>query len=246
MKKKFAVSFLLFLCASVAFAQGQNTCGGLYGVPVFTSNGNPYPCSSACTNDANCTWWAWYQTQAQTAIWPEPLPHLVGDAGSVWVTDAQAAHWGTTTTPTVGSIAVNYSPGHVAYVQAVNGSTVTVSEMNCDYPAESYRNPTDYPASFFSYYITPRPKVNSIWPSPPTHSSSNQTLYTYGGAFEPGMTVLVTFPSGGTGTLSGTQITRVSSTQVNLTVTLNATGTWSFVYKNPDGGWSAPFYFTVN
>jgi surface antigen len=238
-KNLFVVS--LFLLCVAGMQAGDNYCYN----SQFYSPSNPYQCS-ICSNDANCTWWAWYQTQAQTSIWPESLPGFAGDAGQAWVTGAQNAHWGVTTTPTAGSIAVSTSIGHVAYVISTDGTGVNVSEMNCNYPSESYRNPYHWAYSTFQYYITPRPKINSIWPSPPTHSGSNQTIYTYGGAFEPNLTVLVTFPGGGQGTLSGSQIQYVSSTQINLQVTLNGTGTWSFVYKNPDGGWSSTFYFTVN
>jgi hypothetical protein len=124
---------------------------------------------------------------------------------------------------------------------------VTVSEMNCDYSSASYRNPYHWNNGIFQWYITPRPKINSIWPALPSHEGTNQVIYAYGGAFEPNLQILVTFPNGGQAILSGSgQIQFVSSTQINLHITLNAPGTWHFVVKNPDGGWSSTFSFYVN
>lgn len=55
-----------------------------------------------------------------------------GDA-KMWLTNAKAYGYETGKTPVVGSIVVtteNRRYGHVAYVESVSGSTITVSEMN--------------------------------------------------------------------------------------------------------------------
>src|SRR5579883_1451760 len=50
------------------------------------------------------------------------------------------------------------------------------------------------------------PSISSISPSSPTASGSNQNITVFGSGFQAGLTVTVTFPSGGSATLSGTQI----------------------------------------
>ena len=47
---------------------------------------------------------------------------------SAWVSSARSQGLATGSTPQVGAVA--QSGNHVAYVEAVNGNTVTVSEMN--------------------------------------------------------------------------------------------------------------------
>lgn len=55
------------------------------------------------------------------------LPNMLGNGGQ-WSASASARGYATGSTPRVGAVAEQ--PGHVAYVEAVNGSMVTVSEMN--------------------------------------------------------------------------------------------------------------------
>lgn len=84
--------------------------------------GNPY-------RRGECTWWAWRKRQ--------DLPYFPGIAGDAlnWATSAARRHIPVGTRPVVGAIAV-FRPfqrgagylGHVAYVEAVNGDTVTISE----------------------------------------------------------------------------------------------------------------------
>ena len=64
-----------------------------------------------------CTYWVWSK---------RPVPGW-NDASN-WKWQAQRDGWTVSSTPVVGAIA--WEPGHVAYVESVNGSTVTVSEMN--------------------------------------------------------------------------------------------------------------------
>lgn len=67
----------------------------------------------------NCTWYV-------KEMRPD-LPNNLGNGGS-WVANAAAMGLPTGSTPRVGAVAEE--PGHVAYVEAVNGSYITISEMN--------------------------------------------------------------------------------------------------------------------
>jgi surface antigen len=87
---------------------------------------NPYPC---CSNGGNCTWWAW---EAACCNWKVGLPGW-GNANQ-WAGNAKAnASYEVKTSAVVGSIGVRVSGtyGHVVYVTAVSGSTITVTEMSC-------------------------------------------------------------------------------------------------------------------
>lgn len=64
-----------------------------------------------------CTYWV--STQRSVGQW---------NNASDWLWQAKRDGWATGSTPVVGAIAWEY--GHVAYVTAVNGDMVTVSEMN--------------------------------------------------------------------------------------------------------------------
>lgn len=89
-------------------------------------------------------WCTWYAKQMR----PD-LPNNLGNGGQ-WVANARAQGIPTGTTPRVGAIAEQ--SGHVAYVEAVNGDQVTVSEMGWNYSQGSYNRRT-VPASTFWGYI---------------------------------------------------------------------------------------------
>lgn len=78
------------------------------------------------------------------------VPRGWGNART-WLQRAAASGYKTGTTPAVGAIA--WTPfgryGHVAYVEAVNGNTVTISEMN--YVRWNRVNTRTVPASAFQY-----------------------------------------------------------------------------------------------
>ncbi len=87
---------------------------------------DPYPC---CSNGGNCTWWAWDQACCH---WAVGLPGW-GNANQ-WAGNAKAhPNYQVLSYPVVNSIAnrVSGSYGHVAWVTAVKGSSVTVTEQNC-------------------------------------------------------------------------------------------------------------------
>lgn len=78
-----------------------------------------------------CTWYAWLKRQ--------DLPWFAGEAGNAgnWYTSAQARGIPTGTTAVAGAIVV-FAPGqdgaghygHVAYVESVNGNSITISEAH--------------------------------------------------------------------------------------------------------------------
>ena len=67
----------------------------------------------------NCTWYVYNQKPNIGSFW--------GNAGS-WISSAQAAGFATGAAPVAGAIGAQ--PGHVVYVESVNGDMVSISEMN--------------------------------------------------------------------------------------------------------------------
>lgn len=84
-----------------------------------------------------CTWWAINEFHAYTGYYPNLVaPGNNGDA-QYWAGNAIYNGWTVTATPRANAIAVfppwkngAGSVGHVAWVTAVSGSQITVSEMN--------------------------------------------------------------------------------------------------------------------
>jgi len=139
-------------------------CGG------YTDNcpceaSNPFGCQLG-----NCTWWAWHRI---CCIWgAEPAWEIVSN----WGLPIKTCDWDDKArnrtffkvnhTPAIQTVAVreahadNYDYGHVAWVEAVNGNQVTVTEMawGVSYPG-GYRTRT-YDAGYFDggyihYYHDP-------------------------------------------------------------------------------------------
>jgi len=138
-----ASAFLVALPAHAVYQCGPETddctCGG----------SNPFPC---CDNGGNCTWWAW---QSACCHWGIVVP-MLGNANTWAGVAASDPNFEVLSYPVVNSIACRVSGeyGHVAWVTAVNGSTITVSEMNCwgNYGVRDWT----YDASYFDggYIVT--------------------------------------------------------------------------------------------
>jgi hypothetical protein len=112
----------------------EDQCGG----------GNIYPC---CDNGGNCTWWAW---ESVCRNWHVALTNW-GNANT-WAGHANVdPNYDVLSTPVVGSIATRDlgTFGHVAWVIAVNGSTVTVTEENCCGTCAGGMRQYTYQASYF-------------------------------------------------------------------------------------------------
>jgi surface antigen len=109
-----------------------------------------------------CTWWAIDEFHGYTGLYPDFFdPANDGNAG-YWATDAAYDGWTVTGTPRVDSIAVfppgvngAESDGHVAWVTAVSGSQITISEMNGPAGWDQVDTRTLTPDSSVSYILAP-------------------------------------------------------------------------------------------
>lgn len=98
-------------------------------VPVVTQNAPQVAQISSQAVSGNtydygyCTWYVKNRR-------PD-LPNRMGNANA-WYGSAQAMGLSTGSVPRVGAVGVSFAGfyGHVVYVESVNGSTITVSEMN--------------------------------------------------------------------------------------------------------------------
>lgn len=108
--------------------QRQNTARG-----AVNTSSSP---SLSWWASGNCTWYV--ASQRPVGYW--------NDASS-WLWQAQRDGWATGTTPQVGAIA--WEPNHVSLVIAVNGSNITVSEMN--YKGYGVVSTRTAPASQFKF-----------------------------------------------------------------------------------------------
>lgn len=122
-----------------AKAQGASSCCG------YSSSSNPYPCAcSSKPSTGNCTWWAWKKAKDE---WGKSLPSW-GNA-MYWASKAKSAGYpvkSTAASKTIGCNTWVAGYGHVAWVQSVSGSNVSMSEMN--YCSTCKKDKT-YPASWF-------------------------------------------------------------------------------------------------
>lgn len=98
---------------------------------------------SSAGNTYSYGWCTWYAKQMR----PD-LPNNLGNGGQ-WVANARAQGIPTGTTPRVGAIAEQ--SGHVAYVEAVNGGMVTVSEMGYNYTSGTVTRRTVAASTFWGY-----------------------------------------------------------------------------------------------
>ncbi|HNS95807.1 MAG TPA: CHAP domain-containing protein [Polyangiaceae bacterium] len=122
-------------------AQAVYQCGPEKDECICGGN-NPFPC---CDNGGNCTWWAW---QSACCHWGVIVP-MLGNANTWAGVAANDPAYEVLSYPVPNSIACRASGayGHVAWVTSVNGSKITVSEMNCwgNYGVRDW----SYDASFF-------------------------------------------------------------------------------------------------
>ncbi len=110
----------------VAAAQPVTANGGYYQAAAQTQGyaaQSSAPRGSSAGNTyayGNCTWYVKNRRG--------DLPNMLGNGGS-WAANASRQGFATGSTPRAGAVAEQ--PGHVAYVESVNGDgTVTISEMN--------------------------------------------------------------------------------------------------------------------
>jgi hypothetical protein len=89
------------------------------------------------------------------------------------------------------------------------------------------------------------PVISSLSPASPQAGPGNQAFTVSGSGFQDGQTVTVTFPGGGSATLSGSQVQNVTATSFTLLMTLADAGTYSLRVNSPNLTQSAPFGFTT-
>jgi surface antigen len=95
--------------------------------PAYTATPQPSAQPVVAASSAGNTYYQGYCTWYAKQRRPD-LPNMLGNGGQ-WVANAAARGYATGTAPRAGSIAE--IPGHVAYVEAVNGDgTIVISEMN--------------------------------------------------------------------------------------------------------------------
>ena len=95
--------------------------------PVYSQTYTPGSQAVYATDSAGNTYFKGYCTWYAKERRPD-LPNMLGNGGQ-WVASASAQGYATGSDPRVGAVAE--SPGHVAYVESVNGDgTITISEMN--------------------------------------------------------------------------------------------------------------------
>lgn len=91
------------------------------------------------------------------------------------------------------------------------------------------------------------PVIDSICPSAPRATVGNQFVSVTGVNFQSGLTVTVSFPNGGSATLSGTQILFFSSISFVMQIDFNGNpGVYSIRVNNPNGAQSNTLSFQVN
>jgi hypothetical protein len=93
--------------------------------------------------------------------------------------------------------------------------------------------------------ISEVPRIDSISPAIPVHSSQDRDININGINFQTNLTVRITFPNGDSTTLSGTQIRNVNPNSFVMRATLGNVGLWKIRVDNPDGGQSNSFPFNV-
>jgi len=120
---------------TIANSEGSLISSGSY-TPTYGNNGYDF---------GTCTWYVASQI---------PVPSNWGNADT-WAYFAALSGWNVSSTPTVGAIAQTSGMsawGHVAIVTAVNGGTITVSDMND--PLWDRVTTHTFPVSTFQNYIT--------------------------------------------------------------------------------------------
>ncbi|HMT09438.1 MAG TPA: M23 family metallopeptidase, partial [Pyrinomonadaceae bacterium] len=173
-----------------------------------------------------------------------------------------------TANPIDQNIAVNgsnYQQGLTVTVTFPNGGTATLGGTQIQNVTSSsfvmritlasagtwcirVNNPNGGQSSTFCFTVqsgVQSATIYSINPATPIARTTDQDVIVSGGNFQENLVVDITFPAGGGTTLSGSQIQNVSSSSFIMRATLNAAGNWTIKVRNPDGGQSNIFGFTV-
>jgi surface antigen len=167
MTRLLALLSLVAVLVAASPALAVYSCGGVND-DCQCGMDNPYPC---CNNgngkSSNCTWGAWHHA---CCGWGKGLPGW--SHAKYWAGNANAhPDYEVHGSPKVSSIGCKDTGtyGHVAWVTAVNGGSVTVHEQSCCEGSSCWPNcswcingyaTTGYQASYYSGgYITPKGAV---------------------------------------------------------------------------------------
>lgn len=111
------------------------------------------------------------------------------------------------------------------------------------------RNPNGAESDAFALQVgssaDSAPQVTAISPSTVVRSAQSVLIVLQGRNLESASNITMTPPSGASVTLGGNQILSISSTEIDLSVVLNAAGTYTFVVTSGLGGSSTPISLTV-
>jgi pseudomonalisin len=150
--------------------------------------------------------------------------------------------------------------GYTGNVQSIAGAAITSAtstqiqvSINVGITARTWAIAVMNPSGTASNIVTLQvnappvaPVITSLSPSPMTGSASNQTLTINGSGFQPGLVVLAGY-TGSTQTLSGSAITSLTSTQVQVSINVGTTArVWAVGVINPGGVSSNVVAWQVN
>jgi pimeloyl-ACP methyl ester carboxylesterase len=108
-------------------------------------------------------------------------------------------------------------------------------------------NPNGQSSNSFTFTVVrSSPAIAGITPASPPATAGDQQVAVSGSGFQPGLSVLVRFPSGGSSILSGSQILFASQSSFVMLINFSGIpGTYSIQVFNPDGVSSNTLSFTV-
>lgn len=131
MKRSTAIKALLTYCAAVSTllispnALAVHECGGVEDTCIC-GLANPFPC---CDNGGNCTWYAFHRACCDWGV-AVPMRGNANTWAGVARNDPAYEVIGYPVVQSIGCLETG-AYGHVAWVTAVNGSTITIHEQNC-------------------------------------------------------------------------------------------------------------------
>ena len=139
--------------------------------------------------------------------------------------------------------------GNVTFVSSTQLQMSITTQLAADTWTVKVTNPDGKVSNTVSFTVqapaASAPSISSVSPNPVTGSTSPQTITIYGSNFVNKPTVAVTWSTGGS-TLAAGNVTFVSSTQLQMSITTQLTAdTWTVKVTNPDGKVSNTVSFTV-
>ena len=126
-----------------------------------------------------------------------------------------------------------------------SGLTVPAGSAEADFPMVVTAG--GVASQFVTLRVAPAPlSITSISPNPVPFSASPQTITVNGSGFETGLVLKLQSPGKQLSTVSGSNITFISSSQFTAQVTVGTSGSWGALVDNPDANESSVFSFNVS